>query len=163
MSNRQAVANRSFFISTATKYVTVNKGDTVTILDAEEGIYKIEAQGLRCAVGKSWLTPIIFPSAQHAWVRIARAIAVYGGEFDRGFYKVLLAQQHCVPAIAALQADGVQFKRNDCFKWGYEICGSFEITHPRYMPPKGSELPAAQELYDTMVHLFGMTEADFKL
>lgn len=95
-----------------------------------------------------------FPSAPHAWRRIAKCIAMYGGEFNNELYQQLLAQQQCVPAVAALQSQGVVLSAATCNHWAFELCGSFEVTHPRYTPPKGSELPQATVLYNALMELF---------
>jgi hypothetical protein len=95
-----------------------------------------------------------YPSPEHTWKRIARAISVYGGEFDNNFYQKLIAQNQCPAAVAELQSQGVQFKADDCFHWGLELCGAFEITHPRYTRPKGSDAQAADILYGALLALF---------
>lgn len=100
------------------------------------------------------------PTAKHAWTRIARWVAVYGGEFDHDFYKTLLSQEQCVPAIAELQAMGNVFTMGHCSLWAVEICGSFEVTHPRYVPPTNYDTAPADVLYKTMMDLFGIEEVD---
>lgn len=88
-----------------------------------------------------------FPSASKAWQRISWFAASYGGALDQQFYKIMLAQEQCHDAIAELQAAGVQFTAGNCYHWAVELCGSFDVTHPQYQPPAGSELPAANVLY----------------
>lgn len=95
-----------------------------------------------------------FPSATKAWQRIAWFAATYGGELDRHFYNALMAQEQCPDAIAELQAVGVQFTYRNCRHWAIDCCGAFEVTHPKYSPPAGYDLPAANVLYLTFQQLF---------
>lgn len=97
---------------------------------------------------------VTFPSPTHTWRRMARCMATYGGTADTALYAQLM--QHtpkCSAAIATLQQQGVVFSARACQHWAVELCGSFEVTHPRYKSPLGADLPAATVLYDTVFNL----------
>lgn len=91
-----------------------------------------------------------FPSAPRAWARICFYIASYGGELDLPFYNSLVSSVVAQRAVAKLQQQGIQFTSRKCFHWAVELCGAFEVTHPQYKAPAGSELPAANALYATV-------------
>lgn len=94
-------------------------------------------------------------SPEHTWVRISRAIASYGGEWNDTLYKLLLAETPaCARAIASLHKAGINDLRP--YHWCFELCGSFEVTHPNYRPPEGVELDSALVLYTTLCRLFDM-------
>lgn len=92
-------------------------------------------------------------TASHVWTRICRVASTYGGgvgSFDPDYYKRLKALPGCVDAIQKLMDAGVPFKKANCVHWMLDLWGTFEVTHPKYEPPEGSEREEAIPLYEAV-------------